>query len=142
MINISKYSINTPEYKVAQYLNSLERRAFTKMCNYIQKHFLNVHEGKGVFKFSSVPSYLKNDLYKYLDFIKAEILERKEIEEFDNNIIVDVVVKMTYFELRGPKKKVTRKHVFRLVKEDKDGNPSIHGTWGVNPLSTMRFIDG
>ena len=140
MINISKYSVNTPEYQVAKYLNALEKRAFTQMCNHIQRHFLNTHEGKGVFKFVSVPSYLKNDLYKYLDLIKAEILERKVIEEFDSNIIIDVIVKLTYFDLKGPKKKVTRKHLFRIIKEDKDGNPSIYGTWGVNPISTLREV--
>ncbi len=139
MINISKYSIGTPERCVADYLNALHKRAFTKMCNHIQHHFMNTHEGKGVFKFVNVPSYLKNDLYKYIELKKAEILHRNETK-YNSNVIVDIVVKLTYFDLKGPKKKVTKLHLFRVIKETPEGEPSEFGHWGVNPMSTLRGV--
>lgn len=142
MINTSKYSINTPEYKVAKYLNCLSKRAFTQMVDACQNSWINSKEGKGVFKYTNVPSFFKNDLYKYIELKKCEIMGRKDIEELDNpDIVVDVIVMMEYVSTKSHRKRIKKAHLFRVIKEDKDGNPSIHGNWGVNPISTMRSAD-
>jgi len=142
MINVSSFTINTPERKVAEYLKCLHKRAFSQMVNHCQISYVAKYKGKQVFNFSNLQSYFKNALYKYIELKNCEIIGRKEIEEVNNpDIIIDVIVKLTYVFTLGPKKKITEKRLFRVIKEDNHGNPSIFGTWGVNPSSTLRGYD-
>jgi len=142
MINVSSFTINTPERKVAEYLECLHKRAFSQMLNHCQVSYVAKYKGKPVFKFSNLQSYLKNDLYKYMELKKCEIVGRKEVEEVGNpDVMVDIILKLTYISTFGTKKRVTEKRLFRVIKEDNQGNPSTFGTWGVNPSSTLRGYD-
>lgn len=148
MINVSNYGINTPERCVAEYLKCLHKRAFTKMASHCQINYALKFKTNLVFGYSNLPTLLKNYFYKFDILNKYKILERKSIEEIDNTeLMVDIIVEITYthilnpkknFKGTSPKKTITEKRLFRVIKEDSEGNPSVFGKWGVNPHSTLR----
>lgn len=81
-------------------------------------------------------------LCQELRLISSEIGKEQEIAGLNGDVIKDFEVIISYknplFAKKQKNKVQNTKIIVRLICEEKPFKASIHGQWGINPISTLR----
>jgi len=115
---------NTPEKALENFLTCWKDRNFSKMVKFTQ---LTWRTDKGN---KDAKQFLK-DFYGIKKLIFFEIKSRKQIRE----IFIDIEVIIKY---KLPNGLFTKKIIARVICETEPYQANKDGTWGVNPIGTLR----
>jgi len=121
MINSSEYPEKSPEWTLRRFFEAWKKRDWKEMLNYCQITWRNM------------PQNTKKRLFTQFrhKFISARVLKIEEISEVTRDITVEI-----YYKDINVRRRMRRK--VRLICELGRMQPSVDGTWGVNPVSMNR----
>lgn len=131
-INITFWEENTPEFVLACFFNCWQKKDFRAMQNYCQKYWLEGAED---------PEKMLEDRFDMYELSEVLYIQESPTNE-NNGLNKDVVIDLVALVVMSNKKgSVKKKIIPRLIKETDECTPSALGTWGVNPISTMRTLN-
>lgn len=118
MINSTDYPIKSPEWTLAKFFEAWEKRTWKEMLKYCQ------------ITWRATPQDMRKRLFTQFrhKFISAKILKTEKISDVTRDISVEI-----YYKDINISRRVRRK--VRLICELGHMQPSVDGSWGVNPVS-------
>ena len=121
MIKSTDYPKNSPVWTLAKFLEAWKRRTWKKMLKYCQ------------ITWCTIPGDRRKRLSTQFrhKFISAKILKTEKISDVTRDISVEI-----YYKDINIRRRMIRK--VRLICELGRMQPSVDGTWGVNPTSMIE----
>jgi len=121
MIKSTDYPKKSPEWTMAKFLEAWEKRNWKMMARYCQ------------ISWSAMYPDMEKKLFNQFrhKFISAKILKIEKISDVTSDISVEI-----YYKDINIRRRIRRK--VRLIRELGPMQPSVDGTYGVNPTSMIR----
>jgi len=130
-VNVNLYEEGTPESVYAHFLQAWQDRDFEGMLDYCQKYWVEGNSDPlNEIKVRFEPFFIDCVLY-------IQDSERNDTNGLNTDIVRDL---LALIEINYEGKKLKKKFVPRLIKENDSCCPSVSGTWGVNPVSALRTL--
>lgn len=129
-INLPKYTFQQPsefkkgtaEYTLSEYALAWKDQDWDRMTKYTQKTWLEGQDD---------PADMLSAWYDFKTLKGFEVINSKKVSD----VIVDVTFNVQYEAMTN---QISNKEITaRIIKETGPYKPSINGSWGVNPISTL-----